>query len=384
MDWKPYAEALASAVVHPASPWQGPIAEIPRHPFVPRWWRHLPESGWTLREGADDSDRWLNAAYSDRSLVTRVGSLHADKATARDHPEGLPTSSSTLPSLVVAMYEHAMLTDDAETLCVTGTGYGTALLARRLGDDLVTSIDIDPYLVDAARERLADVGLTPRMLVGDITGTLPGEWDRIVSTVGPPGIPASWLTALRPGGRFVTNIAGTGMVIVADKQPDGGAKGMVTWERAGFMHTRTGDDYPPPPSTRHAWTAEGEEVAPGRHPVVQVAEAWELMTAVALAVPGVQHSYGEDPDGVRVAVMVHPDGSWARATGSRGEQPIVHQAGKQRLWNVLDAIRDDWLSDGSLPIYGATATVDPDGTLHLSRRKWRTTIPAAAPTVESA
>lgn len=377
MEWQPRAAALADAVVHPTSRWHQPLSETPRHLFVPRWWRRLP-TGWTLRDGAAFApDVWANTAYADHTLVTRIGSLHADHATADDYPDGLPTSSSTLPALVVAMYRNAMLTDGVKVLCVTGTGYGTALLTHRLGNEAVTSIDVDPYLVEAARERLALIGAKPGMEVCDITGPLPGQYDRIVSTVGLPGIPPSWLTALPDGGRFVTNLAGTGLVIVADKQPDGGARGHVALDRAGFMATRTGEDYPPPPSTGHAWTGDGDDVTTGRYPAIQVADAWELMSALALAVPGIQHSYDEDVDGVRTAVMVHADGSWARATGRRGNRPTVHQSGPRRLWDVLDDLRHHWLSHGSLPAYGAGATVDPDGTLHLTRGTWRTTVPAA-------
>lgn len=376
MNWQHNATELAGAVVHPSSRWFEPIAQTPRHMIVPRWWRHLLADGWTLRDGAADPARWLSAAYSDRTLVTRVGPLHADQADDDDHPEGLPTSSSTLPTLVVQMYRHAMITDTSDTLCVTGTGYGTALLAARLGDERVTSVDVDPYLVDTARERLDVIGRRPTMQVCDITGPLPGEYDRIVSTVGLPGIPRSWLSALRPGGRLVTNMAGTGLVVALNVQPDGSARGSVTPERAGFMKTRHGENYPAPPSTRHAWTDEGETVTTGRYPVVQVEESWDLMTAYALAVPGVQHGYDEDEDGSRTAVMAHADGSWARATGQRGEAPTVHQAGPRRLWDSLDAIRHDWLSDGHLPAHGATVEVDPDGTMHLRRGRWSTTIPA--------
>jgi protein-L-isoaspartate O-methyltransferase len=379
VNWQPHAAALAGAVVHPSSRWARPLAETPRHVIVPRWWRHMPVAGWTLRDGAADPDRWLSAAYADRTLVTRVGPLHADQAAADDHPEDGPTSSSTLPSLVVAMYRHAMITDDCDVLCVTGTGYGTALLCARLGDKRVTSIDVDPYLVDTARDRLDAIGHHPTVRVCDLIGPLPGAYDRIVSTVGLPGIPPSWLTALRPGGRLVTNLAGTGLVVAANVQPDSSACGQVTPERAGFMRTRHGENYPPPPSSRHAWTAEGETVTTGRYPVVQVAESWELMTAYALAVPGVRHSYDEDEHGVRTAVMVHTDGSWARATGRRGEQPTVHQAGPRRLWDALDAIRHDWLSDGRLPAYGAAVEIDPDGTLRLKRGTWHVTVPAASP-----
>jgi hypothetical protein len=82
---------------------------------------------------------------------------------------------------------------------------------------------------------------------------------------------------------------------------------------------------------------------------------------------------------VRTAIMTHPDGSWARATGRRGEAPTVHQKGPRRLWDEFDGIRRDWLTDGELPGHGATVVIDPDGTMHLSHRTWRTTLaPATA------
>lgn len=374
MDWESHAKALVDSAVHPASRWHEPVAEVPRHLFTPRWWQYAGEDGWTLRDGVAEPERWMRAAYSDRSLVTRVAGLHADHAKPDDHPTGKPTSSSTLPSLVVTMYRHAMLTDDVDALCVTGSGYGTALLARRLGDEQVTSVDVDGYLVHAAAERLEAVGLRPRMVVCDITGPLPGQFDRIVSTVSVPSIPASWLAALRPGGRLVTTIAGTGLLVTADKTADGGATGRVTWDRAGFMATRHGEDYPPAPTVGEAWTADGEEVTTGRYPVIEVGEAWEVMSALALAAPGIRHAYDEDPEGMRTAAMVHADGSWARATGRRGEAPTVHQGGPRRLWDVLDGIRHDWASDGYLQVYGAKVTVTPDGETTLSRGGWTVTL----------
>ena len=75
--------------------------------------------------------QWLDAAYGDRSLVTQVGALHADHAGPDDRPTGRPTSSSTMPGLLVQMYRHAMISDGMDVLDVgTGSGYGTALLAR--------------------------------------------------------------------------------------------------------------------------------------------------------------------------------------------------------------------------------------------------------------
>lgn len=374
-DWKPHAARLAETITHPTSRWRAPVAATPRHRLVPTWWRHLAPHGWTLRTGQADRQRWLRAAYSDRTLVTRVGTAHADLADAETHPTGRPTSSATDPRLVVRMLQHTLIDDHMDVLDVgTGSGYSAALLAHRLGPEHVTSLDVDPYLTQAAAKRLDQPA--PRFVTTDATGPLPGVYDRIVSTVNMPYVPASWLHALRPGGRLVTVIAGTTLILTADKNThDDGATGRIEWDRAGFMPTRTGPDFPPDPGTTEAFERDGEHVTTGRYPVIHVAEAWEIASALALTAPGIQHGYREDADGRHTAVMAHDDGSWARATGHRGQPPTVHQGGPRRLWDLLDQIRHDWLTDGYLQLYGARARIEPDGTCHLTRGTWHATIP---------
>jgi protein-L-isoaspartate O-methyltransferase len=387
MDWKARADRLAVEVTHPASRWRPLVAAVPRHVFVPRWWAWsqrgplLWHDTWELRDGPADPAAWLDAAYSDKSLVTRVGPLHADHAGPADRPTGRPTSSTTMPGLVVHMYRHAMIGDGMRVLDVgTGSGYGCALLTRRLGERRVTSIDIDEYLTAIAAERLDGLGLRPRILYGDATGPLPGTYDRIVAMVAVRPIPASWLAALRPGGRLVTTITGTALIITADKRPDGGATGRAEWDRAGFMHARTGLDYPPglPEQFAAIHDADGDHVGVGRYPVANITMAWDLFSAVGVTVPGVQHHYQENEDGRRTAWLLHPDGSWARATALGDDAPVVHQAGPRRLWDTVDELRHAWLRDGSLPGYGSSVAVDPDGTIHLERGQWKATIPADA------
>ncbi|MEV5961477.1 methyltransferase domain-containing protein [Kribbella sp. NPDC051952] len=148
-----------------------------------------------------------------------MGALHTDGADPSDRPAGLPTSSSTLPGLIVRML-HLLDPDEQDQVldAGTGSGYSAALLAHRLDDKQVTSIDVDPYLVDAVRECLADFGRTPRLEVADATGALPDmSYDRIVATVSVRPIPPAWLEALRPGGRLVTTIIGTSLLIAAEK-----------------------------------------------------------------------------------------------------------------------------------------------------------------------
>ncbi|MEW2117046.1 hypothetical protein AB0945_17990 [Streptomyces sp. NPDC005474] len=191
MDWHQHAAALAREVVHPTSPLYGPVMATPRHLCVPRWYAAGPE-GWTPADGPADEAEWAAAAYADRTLVTRVGPVHADHAPDDKAVTGRPTSSSTLPSLVVSMLTHGRLSERRDFLDVaTGSGYSAALACARLGDDYVTTVDVDPYLTEAAADRLAAIGHSPKVLTQDAAGPLPGEYDRIVSMVSVPRIPAS-------------------------------------------------------------------------------------------------------------------------------------------------------------------------------------------------
>ncbi|MEV0585928.1 methyltransferase domain-containing protein [Nonomuraea sp. NPDC050310] len=332
MDWKQEASALASVATPPGSRRRGPVESTPRHVLVPNWWA-AGNGGWRLRRGQDDVERWLSAAYRDRTLVTRVGPLHADDAAPGTSATGRATSSSTLPSLVVQMYRHASIADHDTVLDVgTGSGYGTAVLCARLGDARVTAIDIDQQLNDAAADRLDTIGHRPRILTGDAAGPLDGQWDRIVAMVAMPTVPPSWLDALPTGGRLATTLADMGLILTAEKLTDGTAAGRVERDQAAFMHTRTGDDYPPRDLALRdrALVEDGEHVEPGRYPVLDVVEAWDVHTMISILAPGTQHHYAEHDDGRRVAVMTHADGSWARAV-ERDGRVLVHQSGPRRL-----------------------------------------------------
>lgn len=382
VEWTDHAARLAAETTGRSSPWRGPVTDVPRHLLVPRWWDLPGNAGfgtWTVQDGPSDPARWLEAAYTDQTLVTQVAGVHADHADPGGTVTGRPTSSSTLPGLVVQMLDHADVYDGADVLDVaTGSGYSAALLCHRLGEAHVTSIDVDPYLVKAATERLDRLGLHPTLATVDATGPLPGEYDRIVSMVSVRPVPSSWPAALRPGGRLVTVISGTSLILTATKREDGWMAGRIAWNRARFMSTRhDAGDYP---STgdgglwKIAEHADGDVVTTGRYPVVNVSDAWDLSDMLELVAPGVRHYYTEDDVGRRTARMIHPDGSWARATAIGDERPTVHQGGPRRLWDILDGIRHDWLVNGELPARGAWARVRPDGAILLAYAGWRAEI----------
>ena len=85
----------------------------------------------------------------------------------------------------------------------TGSGYLTALLARRAGH--VTSAEIHEDLQAGARESLARAGIgNVTLLLGDSARAPLGEasWDVIVLTGSTPQLPEAFLERLKPGGRL--------------------------------------------------------------------------------------------------------------------------------------------------------------------------------------
>ncbi|MFJ7416276.1 methyltransferase domain-containing protein [Streptomyces sp. NPDC098077] len=390
MDWNAAARQLAGrTAIRPESRWFAPVATTPRHTFVPHWWARGTSTDdrpvWARRDGAADPEAWVRNAYAGTTLVTRIGTQHADHAdttaTLPRSRERRSTSSSTLPSLILTMYREAWIQDSSRLLVTCGSGYGTALACARVGEDQVTSVDVDEYLVQSARARLAEAGHHPRVEVCDLTGDLPeGCYDRIISTVALPSVPASWLHSLAPGGRLVTTIANTGLVIVADRSPEGGAIGRVAPEAAGFMTARHGDDYDDtfpedPPLWQTAQHADGDTVTTSPFPAMYVPDTWDVRSTLELLAPGIDHRQQQGVDGSRTLYMLHADGSWARATApDRRTSPTVHQGGPRRLWDELDRVRT-WLTiDGDLPVRGAHVSITPEGFTTLSRRGWSATI----------
>ncbi|MEU1806029.1 methyltransferase domain-containing protein [Streptomyces sp. NPDC019937] len=380
MDWVRCAERLADQVTDPDSRWLAPVARVPRHELVPRWW-DLDEAGrWVLRDGPSNPQVWADAAYEDRALVTRVGTLHADHAEPGERPEGEPTSSATPPGLAVRMLRHGRLGDGLSLLDLgTGAGGLTAYACLRLGDRRVTSLDVDPYVVSAAGERLAAMGHHPTMIVADAAEAVPGSYDRIVSTVAltpGPGLRAV-VGALAPGGRIAAPLARTSLIVTGWKHRDGDVVGHVERDMAGFMPTRSGIHHPPAHAELFALAREtdGEVIGTGRYPVVDVASAREVRSLLEVTTPGVELDYATDGR-TRTAYLVHPDGSWARASAEDSEPPTVHQSGPRRLWDALERVRNRLNAEGGLPLLGARVRITPDGVCHLSRGRWRASMGA--------
>lgn len=230
---------------------------------------------------------------------------------------GLPTSSSTLPSLVVNMYRHAMVADDSGVLVTTGTGYGTALMCRRLGDQQSTSVYVGPYLVGAASSRLAGLGLRPRMTSSTSPAPSPGP-----STRSSRRCPCA--RSRHRGWTHSSPVAAWSRPrrhrAHRHRRQNRGRRHCRpdrTCPRRLFMRTRHDDDHDSPTSRvwEQAWEAAGEDTEMCRYPRSTRRTSGRSGRCWALQVPRIDYRLREDGD-ARTVWLLDPDGSRALATST--------------------------------------------------------------------
>lgn len=141
-------------------PWREAVSAVPRHEFLRGgFFREVDGStptAWT--PVMPDDPRWPAACYDDVSLVTQVAGTVVP-GDVRGEILRAPTSSSTMPGLVVRMLEDLQVDAGHRVLEIgTGTGYSTALMCHRLGDDSVTSVEVDEDVSSAPAPRWGTAG----------------------------------------------------------------------------------------------------------------------------------------------------------------------------------------------------------------------------------
>ncbi|MFJ8003276.1 methyltransferase domain-containing protein [Streptomyces fagopyri] len=221
--------------------WREAFQQVPRHLFVPYYYVGTSdgfERVWCEDPDPGQRERWLRGAYADTALATRVRDAEL-------------VSSSSQPSLMALMLTALEIRDgDAVLEIGAGTGYNAALLAHRLGDGLVTTVDLDPEITESARQHLDAVGRHPAVVTGDGTRGVPerAPFDRIIATCTLTSIPRPWLTQCRPGALILTPLA-TGLIALRVRDA-GHAEGRFLHTPAYFVPLR-GDTRPDDPQPQH-------------------------------------------------------------------------------------------------------------------------------------
>lgn len=342
------AKALAGDGTLTDHGWRAAIERVPRHAFVPGFYLPAGErdaQGLTVWEPVTaelDYGRWLAAVYSDTTLITQFDGDEPNWMTSQVRHGGAPTSSSTLPSLVVRMWADADVREGHTVLEIgTGTGYSTALACERLGSAGVTSIEVDPHRLEQAASALYGCGYTPTLAVADgLYGYWPeAPFDRIVAACSFRNIPSALLAQTRQGGKILLTLSGwlygyaRVLLTVAE---DGTAEGQLLGGTVSFMSARA--HAAPEFGNPTHWAAGLPETGrTARHSPERITagtgEAFHLLFLAQCAVPDAQMTtLGEVVHLVDVVT-----GSAATLTPGEGRWE-VRESGPVKLWERIERV----------------------------------------------
>ncbi|MFF0445128.1 ATP-grasp peptide maturase system methyltransferase [Streptomyces sp. NPDC004609] len=333
------------------SPWlRGAVETVPREQFLHpgvfldegRTWRPVTVLG-------TDPDEWLKIAYSVDTLTTQLdGRLTADQTG--EPVAGMPTSSSTDPATVVGMIEALDLTAEHRVLDIgTGTGYSTALMCHYLGEDSVTTIEVDPQVAARADAALETVGYSTWTVTGDglLGHPYRAPYDRVIATCAVRRIPYTWVRQTKPGGIVLSTIGswpwGTGLakVTVGD---DGTAEGTIIG-RSSFIHARA-QSVTPLAGDLSARTAYADSDRPALVSPL-VLEKWMPAFLAQLAAPGAQFVRATRNDGAPMRYLFDLERESFAEFIADGESWTIRQGGSVALWDDIERALVAWQDNGS-------------------------------------
>ena len=179
-------------------------------------------------------------------FVPKVGPVaaYADEAIVTHDEGGVPTSSSSQPSLMARMLDRLDVAPGHRVLEIgAGTGYNAALLAA-LGAD-VTTVELQPVVADAAREHLAAAGARAEVVTGDGAEPPPGPFDRIIVTAGVWALAPALVAALADGGVLVAPVRINAIEAVFALRREGDRLHGAGALPCGFMPLRGADESRP-------------------------------------------------------------------------------------------------------------------------------------------
>jgi protein-L-isoaspartate O-methyltransferase len=338
--------------------WRTLFATVPRENFVPGTYHVWDTDTQAYRDVSRDSepDMWARPLYdADQPIITRF-----DR-------EG-PSSSSSAPRVMARMLR---LLSDANVGRVleigTGTGYNAALLAARFGGARVVTVESDPRIAESARKALANVGVTPRVVIGDGALGFPeaAPYDAIIATCAVTEIPPAWIEQ-----------APAGLIIAPFARPwsrSACAVLRVEGERASghfldgfdFMSMRGRDVERRAPDTGER-DGVRDAVTVLRPDWVHASSAREAAFALGLALPDCSCEARLDRDADTYVVTVYDAaGSWATVEWvGDADEYAVRQFGPRSLWDEVAAAYRWWAAAG-YPCpdrFGITATTSGTST----------------------
>lgn len=342
--------------------WRQAISDVPRHLFAPGQAWAMPTLGSDQEiDSAIDRSAWLAHVYEPDTAII----IQCDNGDApAGQPGGVPTSSLSMPRIVAAFLE---LLDVSETSTVlevgTGSGWTAGLLAHRLGDDRVATVEVDARLAAQAAANLRAAGRSPAVIAGDGADGHPAcaPYDRIHVACGIARIPAAWISQSRPGAVIVLPWQPTGyhghrlrLRVGVDGQATGRFHGDCTFMMMRAQHF--------PVATPHACQARQLAGRINPREIAGAEAGMQLMLAARLG--SIRQASYSDSDGSFSLLLSEnePGGSWAAADHDPKSGGVtVTRYGERDLWAEAETAYAAWLHAGCPAQDRYGLTVGPQG-----------------------
>ncbi|MFC9930112.1 protein-L-isoaspartate O-methyltransferase [Streptomyces sp. NPDC127190] len=342
----------------------GPVREallaLPRQVLMPQAYvrRSAPDETpprWDLLDWTRpaDQEELLERLHSGDSVAIQHDGEPILGRTAGSRRGGVMTAMSSTMGMTADLLQLLDLRPGQRVLDVgTGAGVTAAVACFVCGDAGVVTLDIDPHVTAAARERLSALGYQPAAVTGDGTAGWPdaAPYERVFVSFAVRRVPTALVEQLAPGGRALMTLGTSspswpGLAVI-DKRPDGTVEAELRAVEfghragAGFDRLFLSSSFRHTIATADGWT-QRTRLAP---PADTARGMWLALDALY---PGLVRHFGAED----LTIGAPECGSWMRVRAAGHRRWDVTTCGPRDIWAELQDVAARWRAAGEPAAY---------------------------------
>ncbi|MEU6346477.1 methyltransferase domain-containing protein [Streptomyces sp. NPDC046977] len=361
----------------------GPVHEallaLPRQILMPQAYvrRSAPDEKpprWDLLDVSRPADReeLLGRLHSGDSVAIQHDGEPILGRSPGSRRGGVMTAAASTMSLTADLLQQLDLQPEQRVLDVgTGAGVTAAAACFVCGDAGVVTLDIDPHVTAAARERLSALGYRPATVTGDgTTGwSNAGPYDRIFVSFAVRHVPQALVEQLALGGRALMTLGTSspswpGLAVI-DRRQDGSVEGLLRAVEfghragAGFDRLFLSAAFREEITTADGWTQRSMLAPPPD-------TARGMWLALDHLYPGLVRHFGAKD----LTIGAPECRSWMRVRAVGYRRWEVTTSGPRDIWAEIQDVAGRWRAAGQPDVYridfdadGGQRATSPTGAL---------------------
>ncbi|MFI8193804.1 methyltransferase domain-containing protein [Streptomyces sp. NPDC085946] len=361
----------------------GPVREallaLPRQILMPQAYvrRSAPDETpprWDLLDFSRPADRaeLLERLHSGDSVAIQHDGEPILGRIPGPRRGGVMTAMSSTMSLTADLLQQLDLRPDQRVLDVgTGAGVTASAACFMCGDAGVVTLDIDPHVTAAARERLSALGYRPAAVTEDgTTGwATAGPYDRIFVSFAVRHVPQALVEQLAPGGRALMTLGTSspswpGLAVI-EKRRDGSVEAQLRAVEfghragAGFDRLFLSAAFRAQITTADGWTQRSRLAPPPD-------TARGMWLALDHFYPGLVRDFGA----AELTIGAPECRSWMRVRAVGHRRWDVTTSGPRDIWAQIQDVAGRWRAAGAPDVFrlhfdadGGQRATSPNGAL---------------------